>query len=322
MQFLCNINNLNAPLRKTLKQDANGKTVEKEVYFRSRVEDILHFFEIIIDYKAEKDDCEGYWVSPSKFTPGKAIVGYDFCDIAKRVHRIKPRLHHLHSHINGNGWEKFAQSIKATTIFANGFGELLKAKDTCYLCPEWKLVPTGYDYLTASIAMLKRLRIVRDETTLDPGELAQNVVWASRCKLFERCACLDGQADFPHQHTNPVQLLLDKQSWMFRFLPKGSTKINVRDLDDGGAVIFGHQSWYRRMDGKQADEEDESTASSRVLTPSLEGDGLSTTPTTSQSTEFTIPSSDASRRDIITGSHTSGKEGKKLWPLPGRRRKK
>jgi len=273
VEVLLNCHNLNLPIRVAIGKDTNGRSIERKSDFRSRVEEIVHFLEILIDYEAEKADREGIWLSTHHLKPGQTIVGYDFCDIATRANRVEPRLYRLKK----QGWVKFIRSIKATIIFGDGFGELLKPRNLASVCPRWTTIPQGIDYLATSVAVLKRLQAVRSETNLEAGEITSRIFWTSKSKIFGRCPCLDEDTDKDlAQHIDPVQLLSCD-------MKKGLRKVNVQELDDQGAVVFGQRSAH--LDG-HGGTDGSSTASSSF------GDSRSPSSTpAATSSGFTVPES-------------------------------
>lgn len=268
MEVLSNFANLNRPLYldDLIPNENGGQLVEKFYYFRDRVQEILGDLQVLIDYQAQAAAQDGYWFPHSgQSLMLKKIMGFDFWDVAKPMSPIRQRVHYLE--ISGHGWVEYIRSIKATTIFGKGFGELLRAGDPSLLCAKWNTMPRGLHYLGASIATLKALQKARNEVALGPGEITSDILWSSRCELFSSCKCLEvsqGSTATPSHH-DPVQILLPRKSKRRFDAPKTSVPISLDSLNDDGAVLFGH-TWYsfgrRRKDERSiATSQEESTAS-------------------------------------------------------------
>ena len=170
-------------------------------------------------------------VTGSAYRPSvlvKSVVGFDFWDVAKPVGPIRQRIYSLR--IGGHGWVDYIRSIKATTIFGNKFGELIRAENPDLICPNWRTVPTGMDYMSTSIATLKIVHNAK-ETALDPGEITRHIMWSSHYELFSKCGCLASQPDHNVLHLDPVQLLLPKERKVLLNVPKMCVNIILNDLE-------------------------------------------------------------------------------------------
>ncbi len=141
------------------------------------------------------------------------------------------------------GWVDLARAIGAVTLFGRGFRELIEPKDQT-ACSLWSRLPTGRYYLAACVSDIKEI-IDRDgDSSTNPIRICENMLWHMKEASFLPCPCAAGDAaatSEPRSHDDhdPVQVLVP-----FGFTPKlkreGQTK-----LEDGGAVIFGHNNKLR-----------------------------------------------------------------------------
>ncbi|KAL2679085.1 hypothetical protein Neosp_009843 [[Neocosmospora] mangrovei] len=270
--------------------------------FGTRVKEILHSIELLIDRQSKTASQEGIRISQS-LDPRREIVGFDVLDVVTPLGPILPRVQHLKSW--GHGWIDFMPSVGVTTIFGNGFGDLIRPDQPQSLCQGWKSLPEGKDYMAASISTLQMLyekRLLRMDPGLKQGEMAKKIVWASFSHPFRPCNCLTEcinkvAAKTTNNETqdchDPVQFFV-KKSWP-RMVPHGMTPVHLADLDEKGAVVFGHLPvMSRKSEGKatarQRDEDVEASSSS--------ADGTLQAPLTNSatsesvgSTGITVPSS-------------------------------
>lgn len=270
--------------------------------FGTRVKEVLHSMELLIDRQSRTASQEGIRISQS-LDPRREIVGFDVLDVVTPLGPILPRVQHLKSW--GHGWIDFMPSVGITTIFGNGFGDLIRPDQPQSLCQDWKSLPEGKDYMAASISTLQMLyekRLLRMDPGLKQGEMAKKIVWASFSHPFRPCNCLTecinkAAAKTTNNDTqdchDPVQFLV-KKSWP-RTVPHGMTPVHLADLDEKGAVVFGHLPMIsRKSEGKattrQRDEDVEASSSSAdgTLQGPLTG---SATSVSVGSTGITVPSS-------------------------------
>lgn len=263
VEVLGDFDNLNLQLYiDDVRQNESGQLVEIHYYFRDRVQEILHDLQVLIDYQAQVAAQDGYWFRQSSKMLVKSLVGFDFWDVAKRSGPIQQRIHHLQT--GGYGWVDYVRYVKATTIFGKNFGDLLQAEDPTVLCANWRTVPTGMDYMGASISTLKTIQTARSEVDLGPGQITTDIAWSSRCELFSQCGCLDPQPlNTTPPHHDPVQLLLPRGQRIHLNVPKMCLKITLNDLGDKGAVVFSHTPYrigLRQKDGNSTGQEESDTS--------------------------------------------------------------
>ncbi|KAI8664386.1 hypothetical protein NCS55_00947100 [Fusarium keratoplasticum] len=187
--------------------------------FGSRVREVLHSIELLIDRQSKTASQEGIRISQS-LDPRREIVGFDVLDVVTPLGPILPRVQHLKSW--GHGWIDFMPSIGVTTIFGNGFGDLIRPDQPLSLCQGWKSLPEGKDYMAASISTLRMLyekRLLRMDPGLKEGEMVKKIVWASFSHPFRPCNCLTEcikaaatTNDETQDCHDPVQFFV-KKSW-------------------------------------------------------------------------------------------------------------
>jgi hypothetical protein len=332
---LLSINNLNRPLYLDIRSTANGQVEEVAYYFNNRVQEILYNFQVLIDYQAQVAARDGYWFRYTGKIISRSVIGFDFWDVAKPLAPVRPRAHDLRK--VGHGWIDYVRSIRATTLFGRNFGDLLQATSPGDLCPEWRTVPKGFEYLAVSVSTLKIIRDARNEAVLRPGEITDGIMWSSRLELFSRCGCISLLPTSPskstnaqHPHHDPVQLLLPQGvKYHFLNIPKIHCNISLGSLSGHGAVLFGHTP-YKGM-RTQGDDRSRST---HLVVNGMTNSGITliSSPTTTNQSIVTVAGSNATQRtarvmtpttsiapssgsgnDNAVGSGKNGKGGVGFW---------
>jgi hypothetical protein len=122
--------------------------------FGERVEKTLRDLEILFDVQAWLASPNGIKV-PQELDTHKGISGFDVRDllappgpIARRIARFDSR---------GNGWYDLLPAIGVVTIFGNDFGQLIRPDNPDSVCPEWRYIPEGQDYLVSTVSTLNHL---------------------------------------------------------------------------------------------------------------------------------------------------------------------
>lgn len=224
------------------------KRKQKFILFQDLVEQKWHILEQMLDQS--KVNALG-----RREVPGRQhLEGYDFVDVATRVHDLQPKVTTLQS--SGKGWVDFARSICSITLFGRGFGEVMRPdKNSNELCQHWKEVPKGMDYLIVAYADLEEILKRSGDPLSSPRRLIENICWHKPDRLFEPCKCKPSsrkrRVSASSTPCDRVQVLLPLSS---RFLRIASPK----DLDSKskGAVIFGHSSAFPLRWGEFGDPEE------------------------------------------------------------------
>lgn len=301
------------------KSSRDGQRVTKYSTFGERVNKILHSIEILIDRQVKVASQDGIKISQT-IDPRKSIVGFDILDVIKPPGPIGTRITHFESW--GDGWIDLIPSIGVTTIFGNGFGDLIRPEDPNSACGHWRSVPTGMDYMASSVSTIKMLhekRLQRSEPGLGIGEMTSKILWRSPCQPFDPCKCLgDNIGTVPH-HLDPVQFLVSKKSWKPIMIPRGSTPVDIGKLEGKGAIVFANLSLLgQKAKGKAigrnneekegvssaGNSSDKQGTSSSLIASSSEGLSANTT-------NITEPSAGSSGDGTVQDSSSNTDKGKK-----------
>ena len=236
--------------------------------FRDRVLEILHSLEILVDTQA-RTALKGDVKTLQTLDRRKFVTGYDVLDLLDPLSPVTSRIAHFDTW--GDGWMDLLPSITATILFGEGYGDLVRPRDSTSVCAHWKTVPTLRDYMCASISTLKMLhekRLRRHGSTSSVGEFSSKLLWTSTCQPFQKCRCLVGHLLEQHEHVDPRQFLVSaKMGWKSKLIPKGSTPIDINALRETGAVVFANSGILNRQisettDATRGDEKDSQTLSS------------------------------------------------------------
>ncbi|KAF5691877.1 hypothetical protein FDENT_3245 [Fusarium denticulatum] len=304
--------------------DSNGVPIPKYSTFEERVSNILHSIERLVDRQAKTASQDGIRISQT-LDPRRDIVGFDIIDIIDPSVPIYPRIQHLSAW--GHGWNDLIPTVGITTIFGRNFGDLIRSDKPNDICPNWRTVPAGKDYLAASIStmqMLHEKRLLRMEPGLVGGELTKKITWVASKEASVQCSCLKkhrmrgARAARSECNHNPVQFLAKR--WWSRTIPHGLKPVHLGSLDAEGAVIFGHTVLgLRTGDRSTSRQTDDDGAAS--TTSGEQGIELSATGSlVSQATSVTVPSIGHSSQDagsvqqsLDSTSNTTGEGKKKRW---------
>jgi hypothetical protein len=250
LDTLKNSDNLNLKLYVIERVERDGHMIEKYATLRDRVLKIAHWLEILVDahvHASSKGELKALQSSDLR----KHLTGYDILDVVDPDEAVSTRIARFST--MGDGWMDLLPSFKATTIFGQGFGDLVCPKDAASVCAHWKTVPMSHDYLCVSVStlkMLERRRMERCEPIFKVGGLANKLLWTSNCKPFETCRCTVGhQLQGGEQHLDPRQFLesskptLKAQLHVKRSL---SNCIDLGTLQDTGAVVFANRGLLNR----------------------------------------------------------------------------
>ncbi|KAJ2998191.1 hypothetical protein NUW58_g396 [Xylaria curta] len=204
---------------------ANEKKVLKKTMqatlFEDIVEDRFSFLERMIAYQ-QKGGQNGINL---KLRVRTHLEGWQFMDTATSsilhgyVATLDPAAYH---------WVEFARSISAVILFGKGFGEII---EPIKVCPLWRTLPKDKYYLAASVSDLK---IIQEREQVSAPAMAPNFEWLTPSSPVAPCeSCAYGRS--PSNH-HLVQILCP-QALDDRLSPKHFSR--PRELEDGGAVIFG-----------------------------------------------------------------------------------
>ncbi|RKL38933.1 hypothetical protein BFJ72_g7063 [Fusarium proliferatum] len=298
--------------------------VTKYSTFEERVKRILHSIEVLVDRQAQAASQDGIKISQT-LDPRRDIVGFDIVDVIDPSVPIYPRIQHVNSW--GHGWVDLIPTIGITTLFGRGFGDLIRADEPYLICPSWRSVPVGKDYLAASIStmqMLHEKRLLRMEPGLIGGELTKKITWVAAKEASLHCKCLKGQGSGEDQtagaecNHNPVQFLAKR--WWSRTIPHGLKPVQLGYLDPEGAVIFGHTVLGLRTGERLAPQQADDDGGASTTSGEQTQDASTTGSVVSQTTSITVPSvghsiqdAGSSQQSLDSTSNGTIEGKKKRW---------
>ncbi|KAF4960108.1 hypothetical protein FGADI_1126 [Fusarium gaditjirri] len=303
--------------------DSNGTLTPEYSTFEERVKSIIHSLERLVDRQAKAASQDGIKISQS-FDPRRDVVGFDIIDIIDPSVPIYPRIQHLNSW--GNGWNDLIPTIGITTIFGRNFGDLIRSDEPNDICPNWRSVPAGKDYLAASVStmqMLHEKRLLRMEPGLVGGELTKKITWLASKEASVQCSCLErhrmrgAQAARSDCNHNPVQFLAKR--WWSRTIPHGLKPVQLGSLDAEGAVIFGHTVLGLRTGDRSTSRQVDDDGASSTISSEQAHKSSATGSLASQTTSITVPSIGPSSQGAesvhqsLDTINTTGEGKKKRW---------
>ena len=214
------------------------KSKQSFFHFGDKVEQICQILEEIVDRQIALAGEDGLKIS--KMSPRRRLEGYDFVDIVEDRDLLYLNVYDPHDF--GRGWVDLVRAIRATTLFGNGFGELIKPRDPAVLCPNWAEVPKSKDYLAVSVSIMTEL-LQRGNQNEVPWRIVEDIYWHSPGNPFGTCQCGDVSS------CDPVQVLLPsgfQKRW-------GKSLKSPTVLDDNGALIFGNHRLFSFQWGDRGD---------------------------------------------------------------------
>lgn len=205
-------------------------------HFSDKVEQIFHVLEDIVEHQVAAVGEDGL-----KFmSPRRQLEGFEFTDIVEDRGPLYPKVHNPHDF--GKGWLDFVGAIHATILFGNGFGELIQPIDPVGLCPSWVEVPKCKDYLAVSVSIMAEL-LQRGDKNEVPWRIVDDIYWHSPGKTFEPCQC---------GHVSSCDRVQVLSHGRFR-KKRGKNFSGPPNLEDEGAVIFGHSPLFSPRWGDYGD---------------------------------------------------------------------
>lgn len=215
------------------------RSVAKHYTVEDEVEHVYNILEKLIDHQAMAEQQPGFEIN---VWPRRQLEGWDFNDLITGGDPFFGRVADLHA--LGKGWVDFTRTIRAVTLLGRGFGELIKPQfTTAPLCHRWSSLPSRRYYLAALVSDLKEIMERHGNPASNPRELCHNVTLNMNDAIFDPCPCTQGKDEC----RDAVQTLFPMNFFIRKFKPKSQIA-----LEDGGAVIFGHNMdlhWQWRDSG-------------------------------------------------------------------------
>ncbi|KAK6335930.1 hypothetical protein TWF730_003305 [Orbilia blumenaviensis] len=200
---------------------------EKEGYFC--VEDRLEELYDTLDKMVEHQDNIAEQDADLRIRAQEYLEGWDFNHLATVQDIIHPRVAGIRE--TGTNWVHFVQAIHAVVLFGRGFGEIIKPQGS-RSCAQWAKLPKDNYYLAAAVKDLKKIMDRNSGQEANPMKLTDDIFCHSPQVVFEPCECKGEEG--AERHSDFAHVLL--HSKFCSTLPLNSPA----GLQDGGAVIFGH----------------------------------------------------------------------------------
>jgi len=186
-------------------------------------------------------------------------------------------------------------------LFGRGFGELIKPADTNRLCPSWVEVPKGKDCLAVCVSDIKEILKKKGSVKTNPWRLVDDIYWHQPDKIFEACQCAGKTLE---RHCDRVQVLLPASFpslWGRGFNSPGQ-------LEDHGAVIFGHSRKFPLRWGDRDDSKEEPSSLSEECDAPFDDSGIGSS--------LASPTVDGCESLAASISQQPSSEGFSSEPLP------
>ena len=279
--------------------------------FEDLVEQHYNTLEQIMDYQRHVVGQNGVNL---KARVRKHLEGWDFIELATD-HDPHPRVATLKA--LGYGWVDFIRSIDAITLFGRGFGDIIRPVEFDGMCPLWRSLPMQKYYLAASVFDLKNIMKKFGDGLAVPLRPVHDLLWHCPGDLIAACQCQGhGSRQMVRgafrRHHDPVQVFYPRRSRLILHI-RGPDR-----LEDGGAVVFGHNAaWRYRWRDSGHEELEEGSPAPSLPVPDHQ---IITAPTGSSSgspnrgADLSITSRSSQSRKSTAGVMT-GSSLSTYWPL-------
>ncbi|KAL3468786.1 hypothetical protein BJX99DRAFT_242696 [Aspergillus californicus] len=141
-------------------------------------------------YDRQVDEATTHITKQLRSPVGKKLEGYEFMDIVSGNHILT--CHHVGLGSNGATWTEFTNRIYPVTLFGSHFGDLYQPDKNIegLLCPKWRTVPMGQEYLAAPVSLLWEIKYrswCDGEVDADSPEIARRISWHPSQYAFRGC---------------------------------------------------------------------------------------------------------------------------------------
>jgi hypothetical protein len=166
----------------------------------------------------------------------RRIQGYEYMDLVQKKRKMLIKEAELRK--TCGQWPEFAREIGAVILFGSNFGEVLQPAQSFKLCPTFRTVPQGKDYLVVETSTLQMLFAEQGSLETQQQLTAAGTQWHRSTHLFEACPPMGG-GNIGVCQCERIQEFIPKNAF-------GRIRAPGR-LENSGAVIFGHGSsrWPR-----------------------------------------------------------------------------
>lgn len=252
----------------------DGEIIREYATFEDRVSEIMHSLEVLIDREVHLSFQGGIRISQT-LDHRKFISGFDVHDMFER-RPIHSRVKYFNSW--GTGWYDFLPAVGALTFFGTGFGDLIRPDLPHEVCAAWQRVPTGKDYMAATVTTLK-VTCQEHLSSMHLGHgispIAGKMCWVSYSHPSKTCGCLRSSPSTIRDHMDPVQFLISRR---LMWKPRGSEPIDIDTVKEKGAVVFAIFDIYSMLKKSRADQGiDESLPMSPANSSTTQGSASGTT---------------------------------------------
>lgn len=203
---------------------------DKKYYrFQDRVSELFETLEKIIHYEISATEESGMEI---KVRARKYLEGWDFKDLVTDNDPFYPRVAMLDAY--GKGWVDFTRSIRAVTLFGEGFGDIIRPTLASGTCSYWTSLPHSRHYLAATFQDLKEIAELYGDPNLSPMRLTDAIAWHNPAP--DQCHCRSPRRKRLQKrygigiHSEFAQVLL----------PSTSSKKKYRRAGPFTAFVFGH----------------------------------------------------------------------------------
>ncbi|KAH6884868.1 hypothetical protein B0T10DRAFT_409451 [Thelonectria olida] len=265
----------------------------------SRIDHFYNVLEKLIDHQA---DIAGHCGAKLSGQARKYLEGWDFEELATTRDPLYPRVATLEA--AGKGWVDLTRAIHAVTLIGCGFGDIIRPSSV-NVCEYWAELPKKQYYIASCISDLAE--VVKEHGICGDGHvrLSDNLIWHTPTTVFEACR---GRGEPEQDHCEPVQTVFPL-SLSKELLPRR----RPFELQDDGAVIFGHSSHFSWVWGDtgyplkgelrqaatsySAVEVDSGSLRDSGIGPSLKFSGSGSSSRSMSSTRRSVTSPSESRRE-------------------------
>lgn len=206
-----------------LRSGFNSTRSESQpVIFHNCVRSILERIEALAEVSEDLIEQSKTEVSRVPHNLGLArprLIGWEYMDIVKGAPEPRPK--EIDPKATCGSWPVLAESVRAMTLFANGFQDVLTPAQSALMCPSFRTLPRDSCLLGVEVSTLRRFTRAKHGAPLQ--FLGTCMTWMPTAHLFKPCSA-------PQCSCERIQRL--------RRSKRGEGKYSG-ELESEGAIIFG-----------------------------------------------------------------------------------
>jgi len=234
---------VSSSVRSAMLQNAN-LVVTQDYHMEKREVNTKLFKDVVGDLYARLEGLEANAETVElagielKLDGRRRIQGYEYMDLVQKKRKMLIKEAELRR--TCGQWPEFAREIGAVILFGSNFGEVLQPAQSFKLCPTFRTVPQGKDYLVVETSTLQMLFSEQGSKETQQQLTAAGTQWHRSTHLFEACPPM-GRGNTGVCQCERIQEFIPKNAF-------GRIRAPGR-LENSGAVIFGHGSsrWPREI---------------------------------------------------------------------------